>query len=211
MHARRGGSDWNFTSLGLRVTSMLISPWVAKGAVIQEPKGPTNSSQFELSSIPATIHNLFNLSLFLTKRDAWAGSFDELLLDAPRPEADCPMHLPDPPTPAHPWTPPPPTFFEKENDDDGDDDGGDGDDNDGDDDGDDDDGDDDAEPMAQHCGTADGVCRGPDRESVHQRRRMEWLALRTGVQPPAEELTYDAAHAWLSDRWEHGLRHREEL
>ena len=52
---------WNFTSLGLRVSAMLISPWVSKGAVIQEPKGPTNTSQFELSSISATLHNLFNL------------------------------------------------------------------------------------------------------------------------------------------------------
>ena len=75
---------WNFTSLGLRVTSFLISPWVEKGVVIQEPSGPTNTSQFELSSIPATIHSLFNLSMFLTKRDEWAGTFDELLLDEVR-------------------------------------------------------------------------------------------------------------------------------
>lgn len=39
------GPYWNFTSTGLRVTSMLISPWVAKGSVIQEPAGPTNTSQ----------------------------------------------------------------------------------------------------------------------------------------------------------------------
>lgn len=62
------------------------------------------------------------------------------------------------------------------------------------------------EPKAQHCGREDGVCRGADRESVHQRRRMEWLALRTGVAAPAEELTHGGAHAWLSERWEHGLR-----
>ena len=85
---------------------MLISPWVEKGVVIQEPKGPTDTSQFELSSIPATIHNLFNLSQFLTKRDEWAGTFEELLLDEPRADADCSMHLPDPPKPAHPSTPP---------------------------------------------------------------------------------------------------------
>ena len=28
--------------------------------------------------------NLFNLTTFLTKRDAWAGNLEELLLDAPR-------------------------------------------------------------------------------------------------------------------------------
>lgn len=62
------------------------------------------------------------------------------------------------------------------------------------------------EPMAQHCGREDGVCRGADRESTSQRRRMEWLALRTGVAAPEEELSHEAAHAWLSERWEHGLR-----
>ena len=41
---------------------------------------------------------------FLTKRDAWAGSFDELLtLDAPR--GDAPLHLPDAPKPAVPFPP----------------------------------------------------------------------------------------------------------
>ena len=43
------------------------------------------------------------MTSFLTKRDAWAGSFDELLLDEPR--TDCPMHLPDAPEPAAPWGP----------------------------------------------------------------------------------------------------------
>ena len=50
--------------------------------------------------------NLFNLTTFLTKRDAWAGSFDELLLDTPR--MDTPYHLPEAPAPTprpggHPW------------------------------------------------------------------------------------------------------------
>ena len=35
---------------------------------------------------------LFSLPNFLTKRDAWAGSFEELLLDEPR--DDTPLHLP---------------------------------------------------------------------------------------------------------------------
>ena len=50
-----------------------------------------NTSQFDHTSILATVKNLFNLTGFLTKRDAWAGSFDELLLDAPRADSDmCP-------------------------------------------------------------------------------------------------------------------------
>ena len=100
------GEPFDFRRLGLRSSAMLISPWVAAGAVFQEPLGPTNTSQFELTSVPATVKNLFNLTSFLTKRDAWAGSFDELLLDKPR--ADAPMHLPDAPEPASPWDPPPP-------------------------------------------------------------------------------------------------------
>eukprot|EP01043_Picozoa_sp_COSAG02_P064859 COSAG02_NODE_9612_length_2160_cov_3.200974_2_plen_173_part_00 len=168
---------------------MLISPWVEKGVVIQEPRGPTNTSQFELSSISATIHNLFNLSQFLTRRDEWAGTFEELLMDEPRVDADCPMHLPDPPTPAHPWTPPPKEDHQAT-----------------------DNGTEinSTEPMAQHCGGEDGVCRGADRESTSQRRRMEWLALRTGVAAPEEELSHEAAHEWLSERWEHGLRSAEQ-
>ena len=53
---------------------MLLSPWVERGAVYQGPTGPFPSSQFELTSIPATLKHLFNLSSFLTARDAWAGS-----------------------------------------------------------------------------------------------------------------------------------------
>ena len=64
--------------------------------MFQEPAGPTNTSQFEHSSIPATVKNLFNLSSFLTKRDAWAGSMHELLTpEADGPLNQGPMHLPD--------------------------------------------------------------------------------------------------------------------
>ena len=38
-------------------------------------------AQFEHSSLPGTIKNLFNLTSFLTKRDAWAGDVSELLTD----------------------------------------------------------------------------------------------------------------------------------
>lgn len=95
---------FDFRRLGNRVASFIMSPWIAKGEVIQTPSGPTPTSQFELSSICSTAKTLFNLSSFLTKRDAWAGSFESLLLDSPRPDSDCPMHLPDAPAP---WAPPP--------------------------------------------------------------------------------------------------------
>eukprot|EP01052_Picozoa_sp_SAG31_P036874 SAG31_NODE_4664_length_3056_cov_3.064592_6_plen_62_part_01 len=59
----------------------------------------------------ATAKSFFGLGGFLTDRDAWAGTFDELLLDTPRPDSDMPMHLPEAPQPATPWSPwpgPPP-------------------------------------------------------------------------------------------------------
>ena len=84
---------FDFRRLGERLTSFIISPWIPKGTLIQEPKGKPHS-QFEHSSISATLVELFGLPNYLTKRDAWAGSFAELLtLDTPR--TDAPMHLPD--------------------------------------------------------------------------------------------------------------------
>ena len=105
-------AKFDFRRLGLRSAAMLISPWIPAGPVFQAPKsGPSKTSQFEHSSIPATVKKLFGLSQTLTKRTEWAGTFDELLtLDAPR--IDAPMHLPNapssgrPPPPAQPAGPP---------------------------------------------------------------------------------------------------------
>jgi hypothetical protein len=76
-------------------------------AVFQEPKhGPFNTSQFELTSVAATVGKLFNLSTPLTRRSMWAGTFDELLLDEARSEAEMPLHLPEAPAPFAPWEQP---------------------------------------------------------------------------------------------------------
>ncbi|CAM0141677.1 hypothetical protein VKS41_007912 [Umbelopsis sp. WA50703] len=92
-------SDFDFTRLGVRVPTLLISPWIEAGSVLSKPNGPQANSQFEHSSIPATIKKLFNLPNFLTERDAWAATFEEAIsLDKPR--TDCPTTLPAPPTPA---------------------------------------------------------------------------------------------------------------
>merc|ERR1719498_2198403 len=45
-------ATFDFKRLGLRATGMLLSPWVKAGSVFQEPKGPTKTSQFDLTSIP---------------------------------------------------------------------------------------------------------------------------------------------------------------
>ncbi|KAJ4769007.1 Non-specific phospholipase C1 [Rhynchospora pubera] len=87
---------FKFDRLGVRVPTLLISPWIDKGTVVHEPNGPTPTSQFEHSSIPSTVKKLFNLnSNFLTKRDAWAGSFEGLFSMRTTPRTDCPEKLPE--------------------------------------------------------------------------------------------------------------------
>jgi hypothetical protein len=108
-------AKFDFRRLGLRSAAMLISPYIPSGSVFQEPQaGPANTSQFEHSSIPATVKSLFGGPdwRYLTKRDAWAAPFDELLtLQEPR--TDAPMHLPDAPSSGHPPPPPPPPDFRR--------------------------------------------------------------------------------------------------
>lgn len=87
---------FRFDRLGVRVPTLLISPWIDKGTVINKPNGPTPTSEFEHSSIPATVKKLFNLkSNFLTKRDAWAGSFESYFYLRDTPREDCPEKLPE--------------------------------------------------------------------------------------------------------------------
>ncbi|XP_057772466.1 non-specific phospholipase C1 [Salvia miltiorrhiza] len=88
---------FQFNRLGVRVPTLLISPWIDKGSVIHEPSGPTPTSQYEHSSIPATVKKLFNLknSNFLTKRDAWAGTFEKYFYMRDTPRNDCPEKLPE--------------------------------------------------------------------------------------------------------------------
>jgi phospholipase C len=44
-------SGFDFKRLGLRSTAMVISPWVKKASIVQEPQnGPFNTSQWEHSS-----------------------------------------------------------------------------------------------------------------------------------------------------------------
>ncbi|XP_044978483.1 non-specific phospholipase C2-like [Hordeum vulgare subsp. vulgare] len=95
-----GPPPYNFTfnRLGVRVPAILISPWIEKGTVVHGPNGnPTSTSQFEHSSIPATVKKLFNLPQdFLTKRDAWAGTFEGVVQTRTEPRTDCPEQLPMP-------------------------------------------------------------------------------------------------------------------
>eukprot|EP01060_Flectonema_neradi_P010616 TRINITY_DN1770_c2_g1_i2.p1 TRINITY_DN1770_c2_g1~~TRINITY_DN1770_c2_g1_i2.p1 ORF type:complete len:492 (+),score=82.80 TRINITY_DN1770_c2_g1_i2:66-1541(+) len=90
---------FNFTRLGVRIPALMISPWTQKGQVISEPAPedkPFPTSEFELTSVIATVGKLFNNTKHLTKRDAWAATFDNYLSE-PSPRTDCPRTLPDAP------------------------------------------------------------------------------------------------------------------
>ncbi|KAK3408460.1 hypothetical protein EUGRSUZ_J00693 [Eucalyptus grandis] len=95
-----GPEPFNFTfnRLGVRVPTIAISPWIEKGTVVHGPNGsPSPTSEYEHSSIPATVKRLFNLSApFLTKRDAWAGTFEGIVQTRTQPRTDCPEKLPTP-------------------------------------------------------------------------------------------------------------------
>lgn len=90
-----GPYNFKFDRLGVRVPAIFISPWIEPGTVLHTPSGPQPTSQFEHSSIPATIKKFFNLKSFLTKRDEWAGTF-EVVLNRAAPRTDCPVTLPEP-------------------------------------------------------------------------------------------------------------------
>ncbi|XP_010485694.1 PREDICTED: non-specific phospholipase C5 [Camelina sativa] len=87
--------NFEFNRLGVRVPTFFISPWIEPGTVIHGPNGPFPMSQYEHSSIPATVKKIFNLKDFLTKRDSWAGTFESVITrDSPR--QDCPETLSNP-------------------------------------------------------------------------------------------------------------------
>ncbi|CAF2086835.1 BnaA01g34350D [Brassica napus] len=84
--------NFEFNRLGVRVPTFFISPWIEPGTVLHVPNGPYPRSQYEHSSIPATVKKIFNLKDFLTKRDSWAGTFESVITrDSPR--QDCPATL----------------------------------------------------------------------------------------------------------------------
>ncbi|EHA8591043.1 non-specific phospholipase C6 [Cocos nucifera] len=87
---------FGFDRLGVRIPTIMVSPWIKKGTVVNRANGPSASSEYEHSSIPATIKKMFNLtSDFLTRRDAWAGTFGHVVGELSSPRTDCPEVLPD--------------------------------------------------------------------------------------------------------------------
>ena len=90
--------NFKFNRLGLRIPTLLISPWIPKGTVISEPPAaakPTPSSEFDLTSIIASARLLLGMpNTPLTKRDAWSARFDYVLDSLKAPRDDCLVHLP---------------------------------------------------------------------------------------------------------------------
>ena len=157
----------------------------------------------------AQVKNLFNLTSYLTRRDAWAGDFSELLLEAPR--TDAPMHLPDAVAPVVPWCSQltsnstciknggcawnSTTGACQE-------------------------GNDHAtmarrqmsmslldrfaeEARPQHCSARASACQAAGEVTARQKNRMVTLGALTGVAvPPLDELDAAAANGWLAARWQ---------
>jgi phospholipase C len=81
---------FGFDRLGLRVPTLLISPWIAKGTV--------DSNLYQHTSIFATLRDLYGVGT-LTNRDKQAMSFTDTLKKLPSARTDCPTQLERPPMP----------------------------------------------------------------------------------------------------------------
>lgn len=93
---------FGFDRLGVRIPTVVVSPWVPKGEVIHAR--PDGEGQFEHTSIISTVvHKLFQprapfpRPLYLTKRDAWAATFETIFSEEAA-RTDCPETLPDIPS-----------------------------------------------------------------------------------------------------------------
>jgi len=89
--ADTGGVPFAFDRLGVRVPSILISPWISKGTVVPGPEDPAKGRAFEHASIPATITEHF-IGAYdqRTVREKASPTFLDLLTDTMRPDEDCP-------------------------------------------------------------------------------------------------------------------------
>lgn len=102
----RASNGYLFDSLGIRIPTIAVSPWIKKGTIVHDPlKGeqPTPYSAFESTSIIATSNILLGLQEArpLGARVPWANTFASLMdLDSPR--EDCLSKLPSLPIDPNP-------------------------------------------------------------------------------------------------------------
>ncbi|KAE8713312.1 Non-specific phospholipase C3 [Hibiscus syriacus] len=84
--------NFKFDRLDCRVPAIMVSPWIEPGTVLHRPSGPHPTSEFEHSSITATVKKILNLKEFLIKRGPWAGPFD-IAVNGSTPRTDCPVQV----------------------------------------------------------------------------------------------------------------------
>jgi phospholipase C len=84
-------STFAFDRLGIRVPTVLMSPWVGKGVVQNRPTDQTG--EFTHTSILKFVADLWGLE-YLSPRVAWSASFAHLITDTYR--EDTPETLPQP-------------------------------------------------------------------------------------------------------------------
>lgn len=83
---------FDFTRLGMRVPTLLISPWVRRGHVEKSPP-PDHVGEYTHTSIPAFLAKMWDLDI-LTNRVGWSATFEHLI----RPDEmreDAPLTLPE--------------------------------------------------------------------------------------------------------------------
>ena len=91
--------QFGFDRLGIRIPTLLVSPWVSRGSVVSSPPDaakPFRTSEFDLTSIMASARELLAESYniphlatdVLTERDRWAARFT-FALNEPNPRSDC--------------------------------------------------------------------------------------------------------------------------
>jgi phospholipase C len=78
--------NFAFDRLGLRVPALIVSPWVKAGRV--------DSTQYQHTSVLATLKKMFGLANFLTQRDASANTFESLFDEMHQVRDDTPVTLP---------------------------------------------------------------------------------------------------------------------
>ena len=101
IHTKEG---FTYERLGIRIPTLAISPWIKKNVLVHDPPNdqkPACTSEYELSSIPATLRKVFPRldQTPLTRRDGWAATFEHLLTDEYR--SDTPTALPRLPITPH--------------------------------------------------------------------------------------------------------------
>eukprot|EP01084_Bolivina_argentea_P318591 552530_1 len=84
-------NGFKFDRLGVRIPSVVVSPWVKKGSIITEPTGPDSTSQWESTSNLATANKLFGVTDAISARQAWAATYENIFTEMDEPRTDYPV------------------------------------------------------------------------------------------------------------------------